>query len=139
RMDRRTAQVMCFAEGSLTGMACEAIVRGFDPAGVMADMVFSSPGTDVIDVGSDIGNSEVMNSFLNTADITKTGIVTEEALRHVYDAYSYTCARMLTERWHEPTSRMSAQLRARQSPTSVKQTLTKSLTKAFTPRGSAGH
>ncbi|KAI1839449.1 hypothetical protein JX266_014339 [Neoarthrinium moseri] len=62
RMDRRTAQVMCFAEGSLTGMACEAIVRGFDPAGVMADMVFSSPGTDVIDVGSDIGNSEVMNS-----------------------------------------------------------------------------
>lgn len=104
------AQIMCFAEGSLTGMACEAIVRGFDTAGVMADMVFSSPATDVLDVGSDLGNSEVMDSFLNTSNFTETGMVTEDALRQVYEAYSYTSARMLTERWHEPTSRMSFQV-----------------------------
>lgn len=110
RMDRRTAQIICFAESSLTAMAAEVIVRGFDPAGVMADLVFSNPGTDVLDIGSDLGNSEVMNSFLNTADFSATGVVTEVALRQVYDAYSYTCARMLTERWYEPTSRMAAQL-----------------------------
>jgi hypothetical protein len=55
-------------------MACEVIVRGFDPAGVMADMVFTSPGTDVLDVGSDVGNSGVMKSFFNTADFCETGV-----------------------------------------------------------------
>lgn len=54
RMDRGTAQVVCFAEGSLTGMVYEAIGRGFDPAAAFDDAVFSSPGTDVLDVGSDL-------------------------------------------------------------------------------------
>ncbi|KAH8893110.1 hypothetical protein GQ53DRAFT_745977 [Thozetella sp. PMI_491] len=110
RLDRRDAQVISFSESSLIGMAAEAMTRGFDPAAVMADMVFSSPATDVIDVGSDLGNSEVMNSFLNTADVTDTGVVTEEVLRRVYDAYSYTCARILTERWTTPTGIMNSQL-----------------------------
>ncbi|KAF3935184.1 hypothetical protein ABW20_dc0109614 [Dactylellina cionopaga] len=110
KVDRRTGQLMCFSEASLTGMAAEAIARGFDPAAVFSDMVFGSPGTDVLDVGSDIHNSEVMNSFLNTADITNTGIVSEEALRRVYDAYAHTSGRMFTERWDEPIARMSSQL-----------------------------
>lgn len=61
-------------------------------------------------MGSDVVNSESMNSFLNKADITETGIVSEETLRSVYDAYSHTCARMLTERWATPTAIMNAQL-----------------------------
>ncbi|UNI17020.1 hypothetical protein JDV02_003400 [Purpureocillium takamizusanense] len=91
-------------------MAAEAMTRGFDPAAVMADMVFSSPATDVVDVGSDLGNSEIMNSFLNTSDVTKDCIVTEEILRKVYDAYSHTCGRIFTERWTTPTAKMNAQL-----------------------------
>ncbi|KAI1338957.1 hypothetical protein F5Y15DRAFT_384259 [Xylariaceae sp. FL0016] len=110
KLDRRMAQTVSLCESSLLGMAEEAIVRGFDPAAVMSDLVFSSPGTDVVDVGCDIVNAEVMNSFLNTADITDTGIVTEEALRRVYDAYAHTGARMLNERWSEPVARMDAAL-----------------------------
>ncbi|RYO90840.1 hypothetical protein DL764_008378 [Monosporascus ibericus] len=64
----------------------------------MSDMILGSPGTDVVDVGSDLDNSEVTNAFLNTADITDTGIVTEYALRRVYDAYAQTGRRMFTER-----------------------------------------
>lgn len=107
---RRAAQIISFSESSLLGMAAESIARGFDPAAVMSDLVFSSPGTDVVDVGRDLVNSEVMNSFLNVADITDTGIVSEEVLRRVYDAYAATGARMLTERWHEPVARMCAAL-----------------------------
>ncbi|KAF2238490.1 hypothetical protein EV356DRAFT_528950 [Viridothelium virens] len=107
-MDRRTAQVVFLLESSLMSMGAEAIARGFDPAATMSDLVFSSPGTDVVDVGSDILNSEVLNSFLNTTDITGSGIVSEEALRRVYDAYAHTGARMLTERWSEPIGRMCA-------------------------------
>ncbi|KAL9116204.1 MAG: hypothetical protein Q9227_000575 [Pyrenula ochraceoflavens] len=110
RLDRRMAQTVSLCECSLLGMAEETIVRGFDPAGVMSDLVFGSPGTDVVDVGGDLVNSEIMNSFLNTADITETGVVTEERLRRVYDAYAHTGARMLTERWAEPTARMCAAL-----------------------------
>lgn len=112
RFDRRTAQIVSFAENSLGGMLREAVFRGFDPASVFADTVFTSPGTDVLDVGSDLINSEVCNSFLNTADIggAEHGIVTEEALRRVYDAYAHTCARIYTERWAEPTARMAGQL-----------------------------
>ncbi|KAJ7800321.1 hypothetical protein B0H14DRAFT_3786082 [Mycena olivaceomarginata] len=112
RFDRRTAQVVCVAECSLIGLAVEAIWRGFDPAAVHADMVFSSPATDVVDVGSDLTNSEVCNSFLNTADLggAEGGVVTEEALRRVYDAFAHVGARTLTERWAEPTARMNAQL-----------------------------
>ncbi|XP_044417244.1 uncharacterized protein [Triticum aestivum] len=67
-------------------------------------------GTDVVDVGCDLLNSEVMNSFLNVADIATSGIVSEPALRAIYDAYAATVARMLTQRWHEPVARMAAAL-----------------------------
>ncbi|KAM0421247.1 hypothetical protein ACHAPT_010969 [Fusarium lateritium] len=110
RLDRRSAQVISLSESSLLGMAAEAIARGFDPGAVMADLVFSSPGTDVVDVGCDLVNSEVMNSFLNVADVTDTGIVSEDVLRRVYDAYAAIGARMLTQRWHEPVARMCAAL-----------------------------
>ncbi|KAK7984431.1 hypothetical protein PG989_011833 [Apiospora arundinis] len=110
KIDRRTAQIVFLSEGSLNGMGCEAIGRGFDPAGVMNDLVLSGPGTDVVDVGSDLGNSEVLNSLLTTADITDSGVVTEDALRRVYDAYAHAFARVLTERWHEPLARMLGQL-----------------------------
>lgn len=110
RLDRRTAQIVSFSESSLLGMAAESIARGFDPAAVMSDLVFSSPGTDVVDVGRDLVNSEVMNSFLNVADVTDRGIVREDVLRKVYDAYAATGARTLTERWQEPVSRMCAAL-----------------------------
>lgn len=110
KIDRRTAHLVCFCEASLTGMASEALGRGFDPGAVFDDMVFSSPGTDVVDVGSDVNNSEIMNSFLNTADITDTGDVTEEVLRRVYDAYAVTGARCLVERWTEPLINMNSLL-----------------------------
>ncbi|KAF5003199.1 hypothetical protein FDECE_10267 [Fusarium decemcellulare] len=110
RLSRRSAQIVSLSESSLLGMAAEAIARGFDPGAVMSDLVFSSPGTDVVDVGCDLVNSEVMNSFLNVTDITDTGIVSEEVLRKVYDAYAVTSARMLTQRWHEPVARMCAAL-----------------------------
>ncbi|WXC60324.1 hypothetical protein SNK03_006190 [Fusarium graminearum] len=109
-LDRRTAQIVSLSESSLLGMAAEATARGFDAGAVMADLVFSSPGTDVIDVGCDLVNSEVMNSFLNVTDITETGIVSEDVLRKVYDAYAVMGARMLTQRWHEPVARMCAAL-----------------------------
>ncbi|KAM3317315.1 hypothetical protein ACQJBY_035137 [Aegilops geniculata] len=110
KMDRRAAQVISLSESSLLGMAAEAMARGFDAAAVMSDLVFSSPGTDVVDVGCDLLNSEVMNSFLNVADITTSGFVSEPALRAIYDAYAATGARMLTQRWHEPVARMATAL-----------------------------
>ncbi|XP_037471796.1 uncharacterized protein LOC119346640, partial [Triticum dicoccoides] len=106
QMDRRAAQVMALLESSILGMGAEAIARGFDVGAVTSDLVFSSPGTDVIDVGSDLVNSEVMNSFLNVADIATSGVVSEPALRAIYDAYAATGARMYTQRWHEPVARM---------------------------------
>ncbi|KAI4185944.1 MAG: hypothetical protein L6R41_003812 [Letrouitia leprolyta] len=110
RLNRRTAQIVALSESSLLGMAAEALAGSCDPATVLSDLVFSSPGTDVIDVGSDIVNSEVMNSFLNVADITDTGIVSEDTLRRVYDAYAATGAKMLTQRWQEPLARMAGLL-----------------------------
>lgn len=110
RLSRRTAQIISLSESSLLGMAAEATARGFDPGAVMSDLVFSSPGTDVVDVGCDLVNSEVLNSFLNVTDITETGVVSEDVLRRVYDAYAITGARMLTQRWHEPVARMCAAL-----------------------------
>ncbi|KAF7554090.1 hypothetical protein G7Z17_g3169 [Cylindrodendrum hubeiense] len=110
RLSRHTAQIISLSESSLLGMAAEATARGFDAGAVMSDLVFSSPGTDVVDVGCDLVNSEVMNSFLNVTDITDTGIVSEDVLRRVYDAYAVTGARMLTQRWHEPVARMCAAL-----------------------------
>jgi len=110
QMNRRAAQIISLSESSLLGMAAEATARGFDAAAVMADLVFSSPGTDVVDVGCDLVNSEVVNSFLNVADIASAGIVSEEVLRRIYDAYAATGAKMLTQRWHEPVARMCAAL-----------------------------
>lgn len=80
------------------------------PAACYVDMVVSSPGTDVVDVGSDLNNSEVMNSFLNTADITHSGIVTGEVLRRVYNAYAAVMARTLTQRWMEPIATINSYL-----------------------------
>ena len=91
-------------------MAGEAMALGYDTASVMNDFAFSAPGTDVIDVGCDIHNSELFNAFLNTADITETGVVTEDALRHIYDAYAHIGARMFNERWLEYGARMSSVL-----------------------------
>ncbi|KAL9622925.1 MAG: hypothetical protein Q9204_007991, partial [Flavoplaca sp. TL-2023a] len=102
--------IISLSESSLLGMAAEAIARDFDPGAVINDLVFSSPGTDVVDIGCDLVNSEVMNSFLNVSDITDTGIVSEDVLRRVYDAYAATGARMLTQRWHEPVARMCTAL-----------------------------
>lgn len=110
RLSRRSAQIISLSESSLLGMAAEAIARGFDPGAVMNDLVFSSPGTDVVGVRCDLLNSEVMNSILNVTDITDTGIVSEDVLRRVYDAYAATGARILTQRWHEPVARMCAAL-----------------------------
>ncbi|KAL9035615.1 MAG: hypothetical protein Q9180_004770 [Flavoplaca navasiana] len=88
RLGRRTAQIISMSESSLLGMAAEAIVRGFDPGAVMNDLVFSSLGADFVDIGCDLVKSEVMNSFLIVSDITGTGIVSEDVLRRVYDAYA---------------------------------------------------
>ncbi|KAG5952178.1 hypothetical protein E4U53_001449 [Claviceps sorghi] len=110
QINRRAAQIISLSESSLLGMAAEAITRGFDAGAVMSDLVFSSPGTDVVDVGCDLVNSEVLNSFLNVTDITSSGIVSEEVLHRIYDAYAATGARMLTQRWHEPVARMCAAL-----------------------------
>ncbi|KAL6802664.1 hypothetical protein GGI42DRAFT_353777 [Trichoderma sp. SZMC 28013] len=38
----------------------------------MADLVFSSPDIEVVDVGCDLVNSEIMNLFLNATVITET-------------------------------------------------------------------
>lgn len=101
RLSRRTAQIISLSESSLLGTAAEAIARGFNPGAVMNDLVFGSPGTDVVDIGCDLVNSEVMNSFSNVSDITDTSIVSEDVLRTVYDAYAASGASMLTQRWHE--------------------------------------
>ena len=105
KMDRETAFMIMFCESSGWGAAGEAISRGWDKAAVAHDFAFSAPGTDVVDVGSDHCNSELFNSFLNTADITNDGIITVEKLRRIYDAFAHCCARMFTERWTEPGSR----------------------------------
>lgn len=110
QLSRRDAHIVSLSASSLLGMAAEATARGFDAGAVLSDLVFSSPGTDVVDVGCDMVNSEVMNSFLNVDDITATGVVSEEVLRRVYDAYAATGARMLTQRWYEPVARMCAAL-----------------------------
>lgn len=110
-MTRRTAQILFFAESSLLGLAQEAMARGFDAGAVFADHVWSCPATDVVDVGRDLHNSEMFNSFLNTADVTDTGVVTEAALRAVYDAYAHAGARSFVgERWAEPSARMLAHM-----------------------------
>lgn len=100
--------VLAFCDSSILGIAGEAAARGFNLAAVMHDFVFSNPQTDVVDVGSDLYNSELAGCILGTADVTDTGIVTEEALRWVYDAYAHSCGRMYTERWSDPGVQMDA-------------------------------
>lgn len=110
KMDRETAHVLYFCEANRAGMAAEAMGRCFDAAAIYDDMVFSSAATDIINIRSDMGNSEIINCCLNTADITNTGVVTEDALRRVYDAYAVLGARCLTERWAEPGGGMNGML-----------------------------
>ncbi|KAJ7218570.1 hypothetical protein GGX14DRAFT_516803 [Mycena pura] len=108
---RRAMQVVCAAECNMLGILAEAVARGFDPAAVLADMVFSSPGTDVVDVGSDLHNSELFNAFLNAGDITNPGVVDEAALGRVYDAFAHVGARSVGgHRWAELTAAVTAQL-----------------------------
>lgn len=97
RLNRKDALALNFCESSLWGMAAEMIGLGYDCGGIVNDFAFSCPATDVVDVGSDIHNSELFNSFLNTPDITETGVVTEEALTCIYDAQAHCGARMFTE------------------------------------------
>ncbi|KAM7195408.1 hypothetical protein V8F33_006749 [Rhypophila sp. PSN 637] len=108
RLDRRESMVLYLFESSILGPTMEANLRGWDKAAVMADWVFSTPATDVVDVGSDLVNSEVLKSLLNTADVAVPGLVSEPILRRVYDAMAHTCCRMFTHRWAEPGSRMDA-------------------------------
>ncbi|XP_048544629.1 uncharacterized protein LOC125523627 [Triticum urartu] len=106
QMDRRAAQVIYLFDSSVLGIAADATARGFDAGAAMIDLVLSINSHDVIDVGSDLVNSEIMNSFLNVADIAASGVVSEPALRAIYDAYAATGARAFTQRWHEPSARM---------------------------------
>ncbi|XP_020178480.1 uncharacterized protein [Aegilops tauschii subsp. strangulata] len=106
QMDRRAAQVIYLFDSSVLGIGAEATARGFDAGAIMSDLVLSINSHDVIDVGSDLVNSEIMNSFLNVADIAASGVVSEPALRAIYDAYAATGARAFTQRWHEPSARM---------------------------------
>uniref|UniRef100_A0ACD5Z425 Uncharacterized protein n=1 Tax=Avena sativa TaxID=4498 RepID=A0ACD5Z425_AVESA len=106
QMNRRAAQVIYMLDSSVLGMGAEARARGFDVGAIMSDLVLSVNSHDVIDVGSDLVNSEIMNSFLNVADIAASGVVSEPALRAIYDAYAATGARTFTQRWHEPSARL---------------------------------
>ncbi|KAJ5710335.1 hypothetical protein N7488_004491 [Penicillium malachiteum] len=110
KFNRSEALLLNFCECGIWGMAADCIARGADIGGLINDFAFSSPGEDAIDVGSDIHNSELFNSFINTGDITESGIVTEEALRRVYDAYAHSAARMFTTRWSDPGTRMCSTL-----------------------------
>ncbi|XP_051207722.1 uncharacterized protein [Lolium perenne] len=108
QMDRRAAQIIFLFDCSVLGIGAEATARGFDAGAVMSDLILSVNSHDVLDVGSDLVNSEIMNSFLNVADIAASGVVSEPALRAIYDAYAATGARLFTQRWHEPSARMVA-------------------------------
>lgn len=110
KMDRETAHVVYFCEANRAGIAAEAMGRCFDSAAIYDDMVFSSAATDIVNIHSDLGSSEIVNAFLNAADITNSGVVTEDALRRVYDAFAAVGARCLTERWSEPGGGMNGML-----------------------------
>ncbi|KAL5365985.1 hypothetical protein BJX96DRAFT_182195 [Aspergillus floccosus] len=108
RLLREKFLAIMLYEAAILGMLAEAIARGYDPATTAIHFILSSPGTNIIDVGSDINNSELFNSLLNTADITDSGIVTEEALRNVYDAYAHCMAPMYTVQTEYCGSRLCA-------------------------------
>ncbi|PLB46138.1 hypothetical protein P170DRAFT_429284 [Aspergillus steynii IBT 23096] len=104
------ALIAYFGDSSILGIAAEAVARGHDPAGLMNDFCLSNRGTDIVDVGSDIHNSELFNAVLNVADVTDTGVVGEKALRRVYDAFAHAGAKTLTQQWSEPGARVVAAL-----------------------------
>ena len=53
----------------------------------------------MLDVGSDLCSAELLNSFLSTADMATTGVVSAEVLRCVYDAYAHVGCRTPAQRW----------------------------------------
>jgi hypothetical protein len=110
RLNLDQAWRLLFCDSSILTMAAEAIVRGFDSGSVIHYFIYTNPGTDVVDFGSDISNSEILNSFLNIADITETGVITEAALRRVYDVYAQMGTRVFTERWSDPGARLCSTL-----------------------------
>lgn len=107
RVNRDQALPLWICESSIWPCGVEAIARGFDCAATAHDLMQSVPLTDIVDVGSDILNSELLNALLNTADICDEGVITEEKLRRVYDACAYNSARMLTERWSDPCAKVA--------------------------------
>ncbi|PWY66900.1 hypothetical protein BO83DRAFT_275622, partial [Aspergillus eucalypticola CBS 122712] len=110
RLPRDEFLAVILHESSIIGMASESIARGYDPTTVAFHFMLSSPGEDMVDVGSDIPNSELFNSILNAADITDSGVATEEALTNVFTAFAHCMAPMFTEQWDYPGSRMCATL-----------------------------
>ncbi|GAT21155.1 hypothetical protein RIB2604_01000420 [Aspergillus luchuensis] len=105
RVNRDQALPLWICESSIWPCGVEAIARGFDCAATAHDLMQSVPLTDIVDVGSDILNSELLNALLNTADICDEGVITEEKLRPVYDACAHNSAKMLTERWSDPCAK----------------------------------
>jgi hypothetical protein len=51
-----------------------------------------------------------VSGFLNTVGICDSGIVSEDNLRQVYDAYTHSMAKMFTDRWLEPDARLCSPL-----------------------------
>ncbi|KAF7361633.1 hypothetical protein MVEN_00506600 [Mycena venus] len=105
----QAAQVIFFAESSMLGVVAKAVACGFDPAAALADLVFSNPGTDVVNVRSNLHNSELCNSLLNTDDVVGAphSVVTDEVLGRMYgDAYAHVGG----TRSAEPTATMNIQL-----------------------------
>ncbi|RAH53452.1 hypothetical protein BO85DRAFT_462858 [Aspergillus piperis CBS 112811] len=87
RVNRDQALPLWICESSIWPCGVEAIARGFDCAATAHDLMQSVPLTDIVDVGSDILNSELLNAL------------------PVYDACAYNSARMLTERWSDPCAK----------------------------------
>ncbi|KAI9036265.1 uncharacterized protein KD926_002130 [Aspergillus affinis] len=110
KLNRDELRAVSLCESSICGLAAEAISRGFDPGATAYQMIFSAPGTDVVDVGSDVYSSELFNSFLNTDDITSSSVISKTSLRRVYDAYAHIGATIFTREWTEPGAIMCAML-----------------------------
>ncbi|PYH71884.1 uncharacterized protein BO88DRAFT_423679 [Aspergillus vadensis CBS 113365] len=110
RVNRDQALPLWICESSIWPCGVEAIARGFDCAATAHDLMQSVPLTDIVDVGSDLVNSELLNALLNTADICDAGVITEENLRCAYDACVQNSARMLTERWSDPSAKICMDL-----------------------------
>ncbi|OJZ83603.1 hypothetical protein ASPFODRAFT_83066 [Aspergillus luchuensis CBS 106.47] len=103
-VNRDQALPLWICESSIWPYGVEAIARGFDCAATAHDVMQSVPLTDIVD--------ELLNALLNTADVCDEGVITEENLRHVYDACAYNSARLLTERWSDPCAKVAMALYA---------------------------